>query len=118
MSNDADLSKEPLMFTNTEYSKIVSVRWSGCESKLKYKSYSNNVWWLFQVKNRGIKLTGKHGIPEDSIGMRGLTLDEVNTLNQRDRSDKASTYRPKDESAEERSDRKKAVKQERKVKSG
>lgn len=70
----------------------------------------------FQVKNKEIKLKGKHGIPEDSVAVRGLTIEEVNALNHRDRSDKASTFRPKDESTEERAMRKKAVKQERRVK--
>lgn len=60
---------------------------------------------------------GKHGIPDDSIAVRGLTEAEINALNQRDRSDRASTYRPKDETTEERNERKKVIKQERKVRS-
>lgn len=70
---------------------------------------------MFKVKNKEVRLVGKHGLPEESVAVRGLTVAEINTLNHQDRSDKASTYRPKDETTEERAERKKAVKQERRV---
>ncbi|KAH3696116.1 protein LTV1 homolog isoform X2 [Dreissena polymorpha] len=89
-------------------------RWD-CESILStYSNLYNHPRLISEpakVKNREIKL--KHGIPEDSIATRGLTVDEINQLNRKDPMDKVSTYRPKDETAEERAERKRAVKEER-----
>lgn len=59
---------------------------------------------------------GKHGLPSDAIATRGLTEREINIeMNQRNRTDKASTYRPKDETPAEKAERKKAIKEERRV---
>lgn len=59
---------------------------------------------------------GKHGIPEDSIAGRGLSEQELELeMNQRNLTDKASTYRPKDETLDEKRERKKAIKEERRV---
>lgn len=67
-----------------------------------------------KVKHKEIKLMGKHGIPEDSISTRGLTEKEINMeMNQRNLTDKTCTYRPKDETLDEKKERKKAIKEER-----
>ena len=61
-------------------------------------------------------MKGKHDLPEDSIAMRGITQKQItDDLLAKERSDRASTYRPKGETPEERVERKKAIKEERRV---
>ena len=64
-----------------------------------------------------MRLVGRHGLPETGApGSNGLTRQQVyDDMAQRNVTDKASTYRPKGETTEERAERKKAVKAERKV---
>ncbi|KAL4236880.1 Protein ltv1 [Mactra antiquata] len=87
-----------------------------CESILStYSNLYNHPKLIEEPKTvKEIKL-GKFGMPVDDIANRGLTLKEINQeMNYKNRTDKASTYRPKDETKEERIERKKAVKEERK----
>lgn len=88
-----------------------------CESILSTYSNLYNHPRLIEepkkVKHREIKLVGKYGMPEEAE--RGLTLREVNQLNQRQSADRASTYRPKDETPEEKAERKKAIQEERRM---
>ncbi|WAR23534.1 LTV1-like protein [Mya arenaria] len=86
-----------------------------CESILStYSNLYNHPRLIKEpTKNKPVKLKGKLGLPEDSIASRGLTEKDLNMLNQREPMDKASTYRPKDETAQERANRKKAIKEDR-----
>lgn len=87
-----------------------------CESILStYSNLYNHPRLIAEPKkekNQQIKLVGKHGLPEEAG--RGLTVQEINKeMNQRVRADRVSTYRPKDETPEEKAERKKALKEER-----
>lgn len=63
-----------------------------------------------------IKLTSRLMIPEGVLDQPGLTRKQIEQeMRESRRADKASTYRPKNETAEERKQRKQATKQERKV---
>ncbi|XP_045159962.1 protein LTV1 homolog [Mercenaria mercenaria] len=89
-----------------------------CESILStYSNLYNHPKLITEpkkVKNKEVQLKGKYGIPADVIATRGLTEHEINMqMTQRDRADKASTYRPKDETPQEKADRKRALKDER-----
>ena len=66
-------------------------------------------------KNKPIKLTKRLGIPDDVLPQRGPTLRQQEEQLHVTDVERASTYRPKDESAEEKRMRKQAVKQDRKV---
>ena len=60
-------------------------------------------------------MKGPHGLPEDSMQKKGPSEEDVDEEFGGFGADKASTYRPKDETVEEKLERKKAVKQERRV---
>lgn len=63
-----------------------------------------------------IKLTSRLLIPEGVLDQPGLTRKQIEQeMRESRRADKASTYRPKNETADERKQRKQATKQERKV---
>jgi hypothetical protein len=72
--------------------------------------------WLQQ---RVIELSSKSGLPKDVLPESGLTRKQLEQeMRASRRADKASTYRPRDETADEKRDRKEAVRDERKVGQG
>ena len=68
----------------------------------------------FQI--RPIKLTKRAQIPAGTLPERGLTVKQVQALDdETEEVERVPTYRPKDETAEEKRARKAAIKDERKV---
>ncbi|XP_064649507.1 protein LTV1 homolog [Lineus longissimus] len=89
-----------------------------CESILStYSTLYNHPTTIKEPKKpKKIVVDPRTGLPETSPPMQvqGLTEKEIQqAFTEKDRADKASTFRPKDESAEEKKDRKQAVKDER-----
>lgn len=116
---DVDLVSEESDESDTEMVRMVieepQDKWD-CESILStYSNLYNHPKLITEPKKeKEIKLKGKHNLPEESIATRGLTQKQItDDLLAKERSDKASTYRPKGETAVERADRKKAIKEER-----
>ena len=64
-----------------------------------------------------ITLTRRAQIPAGMLPERGLTLRQLEEQDSHRAGDQAPTYRPRDETPEERRARKEAVKQERRVSS-
>ncbi|XP_021344277.1 protein LTV1 homolog, partial [Mizuhopecten yessoensis] len=90
-----------------------------CESILSTYSNIYNHPKLIEEprKERKINLTSRLGIPNESLKKSGLTQKQIEKSERDARlADKASTYRPKDETQREKKERKQAVKEERKVK--
>ncbi|CAH1775437.1 unnamed protein product [Owenia fusiformis] len=88
-----------------------------CESILSTYStlYNHPKTIELPKKDKPIKLTKRMNIPDDAIPTRGLTKRQIEEeMKQGDMFDKASTYRPKGETPEERKARKEAIKAERK----
>lgn len=72
--------------------------------------------YLILLQKKKIQLTSKLQIPKDSFEKPGMTRKQLEKeIHENLKADCASTYRPKDESLEEKRSRKQAVKQERKV---
>lgn len=113
-SEDSDNSDTDLITVEVKPDE----KWD-CESILStYSNLYNHPKLITEpkkVRNREVQLKGKHGLPADAIATRGLTEREITIeMNRRNRTDKASTYRPKDETPEEKAERKRALKEERK----
>lgn len=88
-----------------------------CESILStYSNLYNHPKLITEPNNKKkIELTSKLQIPKDSLVKPGLTRKQVEKeIHQNQKADCAITYRPKDETLEEKRARKQAVKQERK----
>ncbi|OWF46212.1 protein LTV1 homolog [Mizuhopecten yessoensis] len=88
-----------------------------CESILSTYSNIYNHPKLIEEprKERKINLTSRLGIPNESLKKSGLTQKQIEKSERDARlADKASTYRPKDETQREKKERKQAVKEERK----
>lgn len=85
-----------------------------CESILStYSTLYNHPQTISEPKKaKPIKLSQRGLVVEDGVKDRGLTHKE---LQQENKHDRASTFRPQDESVEERRERKKAIKEERRV---
>lgn len=79
--------------------------------------WTKQVWYLiFQKKSQRIALTKKLGIPLESITQPGLTKKQLQTLDKMNEGQpKANPSRKKDETPEERRERKALVKEQRKV---
>lgn len=115
-AEDVDVVSEESDESDTELVKMVveepQEKWD-CESILSTYSNLYNHPKLI-TEPRKIRLKGKHDLPEDSIATRGLTEKQItDDLLAKEKSDKASTYRPKGETSQERAERKKAIKEER-----
>ncbi len=68
------------------------------------------------MQNKAIVLSSRLGIPLDGIEKPGLTRKQIEKdLHETLKADRASTYRPPDETPEEKRERKQAIKEERKV---
>lgn len=87
-----------------------------CESILStYSNLYNHPKLIEEPGKDKIKLTSRLMIPEGVLDQPGLTRKQIEQeMRESRRADKASTYRPKNETAEERKQRKQATKQERK----
>lgn len=88
-----------------------------CESILSTYSNLYNHPKLIQepTNKKKIELTSKLKIPSDTFDKPGLTRKQLEKeIRQNMKSDCASTFRPKDESTDEKRTRKAAIKQERK----
>ncbi|KAL3868962.1 hypothetical protein ACJMK2_041707 [Sinanodonta woodiana] len=106
--------------TDTEMMEIIleepKDKWD-CESILSTYSNAYNHPKVIEEphKEKPLKLTKKLGIPDDSLPVRGLTKKQIEKgMRDKERIDHASTYRPRDETLEEKKSRKLAIKQERK----
>ncbi|KAJ8306209.1 hypothetical protein KUTeg_016754 [Tegillarca granosa] len=89
-----------------------------CESILSTYSNLYNHPKLIEEpkKEKKINLTAKIGVPDDVLHKPGFTRKQIEQeMRANLRADRASTYRPKDETNEEKKSRKKAVKEERQV---
>lgn len=87
-----------------------------CESILSTYSNLYNHPKLIEEpkKEKKINLTAKIGVPDDVLHKPGFTRKQIEQeMRANLRADRASTYRPKDETNEEKKSRKKAVKEER-----
>lgn len=87
-----------------------------CESILSTYSNLYNHPKLIEEpkKEKKINLTAKIGVPDDVLNKPGFTRKQIEQeMRANLRADRASTYRPKDETNEEKKSRKKAVKEER-----
>lgn len=87
-----------------------------CESILSTYSNLYNHPKLIEEpkKEKKINLTAKIGVPDDVLHKPGFTRKQIEQeMRANLRADRASTYRPKDETNEEKKARKKAVKEER-----
>ncbi|KAK3089237.1 hypothetical protein FSP39_002023 [Pinctada imbricata] len=87
-----------------------------CESILStYSNLYNHPKLIEEPKKEKIRLTTKIGIPHGVLDKPGITQKQLEEEMRASRkADMASTYRPKDETAEEKKLRKKAIKEERK----
>ncbi|XP_041356797.1 protein LTV1 homolog isoform X2 [Gigantopelta aegis] len=93
-----------------------SQKWD-CESILStYSTLYNHPQMISEpTKGRTIKLTSKLGIPTDGISQRGLTKKQIEKeMRESRKADRTSTFRPQDETLEEKRARKLAIKEERK----
>lgn len=91
-------------------------RWD-CESILStYSNLYNHPKLITEPPSKKkIQLTSRLQIPNDSLDKPGLTRKQLEKeMRQNQRADCASTFRPKNESLDEKHGRKQAVKQERK----
>lgn len=87
-----------------------------CESILStYSNLYNHPKLITEPHaKKKIQLTSKLQIPKDSFDKPGMTRKQLEKeIHENQKADCASTYRPKDESIEEKRSRKQAVKQER-----
>ncbi|XP_078317065.1 protein LTV1 homolog [Crassostrea virginica] len=87
-----------------------------CESIIStYSNLYNHPKLIEEPGKDKIKLTSRLLIPEGVLDQPGLTRKQLEQeMRESRRADKASTYRPKNETADERKQRKQATKQERK----
>lgn len=88
-----------------------------CESILStYSNLYNHPKLIVEPKKeKKIELSVRLGIPNESLQKPGLSRKQIEQANREDRlADKASTYRPKDETMGEKKARKSAIKEERK----
>ncbi|XP_046553943.1 protein LTV1 homolog [Haliotis rubra] len=107
---------------DTELVKMVieepGEKWD-CESILStYSNLYNHPKLISEPRsknNMNIKLTSKLGIPLDGLEQRGLTQKQIEQeMRDSQRADRASTFRPRGETPEEKKARKLAIKDERK----
>lgn len=88
-----------------------------CETILSIYSECNQPMLIPEPKTvqKKIKLKGPHNIPEGTLGTRGLTKRDIDeAFREREKHDRAITYRPKDETPNEKKQRKQATKQQQK----
>ena len=89
------------------------------EKRLQYEKdlkYVIEIHIIAPFQIRPIKLTKRAQIPAGTLPERGLTVKQVQNLeDETEEVERVPTYRPKDETAEEKKARKGAIKDERKV---
>ncbi|XP_071116725.1 protein LTV1 homolog [Haliotis cracherodii] len=107
---------------DTELVKMVieepGEKWD-CESILStYSNLYNHPKLISEPRsqnNKNIKLTSKLGIPLDGLQQPGLTQKQIEKeMHASQKADRASTYRPRGETPDEKKARKMAIKDERK----
>lgn len=117
MDANSDESEEEKDMVNVEIEEP-GEKWD-CESILSTYSNIYNHPKLIEEPSKSrekkIELTSRLGIPNESLKKPGLSRKQIEQAERDARvADRASTYRPKDESAQEKKERKQAIKEERK----